>query len=255
MKKASKAEHVGQGQITVISAGARVGDRIEVVGTGWADCPIEIAIQGERVTPWKLIQGFPVGRLFRPVADGEFIVQVATFDVAPGRVQVRATQPAHVDSKPAVAEVELLPRQVPQSSDEDQEEDEDEEAGRPYLRAQTFLTQRFGLAGFIPPGAREEQVRSVRTLRDLNKLPPFGGFPVVHANWTPIGAGPLVHNSGVANAGRTLCCAFDPIDPETIYIGTACGGVWKTTDGGRLWDPKSDFQISLANRGDRDRSQ
>src|SRR5947209_5714314 len=133
-------EQAGQGRIAVVSTRARAGDRIEVVGTGWADCPIEIAIRGERVTPWKLIQGFPISRLFRPDADGEFIVQVATFELAPGRVQVSATQPAHAERKPAVAEIELLARPMPQSSD-DQEDDGDQEASRPYLRAQTFLTQ------------------------------------------------------------------------------------------------------------------
>src|SRR5215813_11118308 len=131
-ENASKAEHAGPGRITVVSARARVGDRIEVVGTGWTDCPIEIAIQGERVTPWKLIRGFPVGRLFRPDADGEFIVQVATLDVAPGRVQVSATQPAHVGSERAVALVELLPRPMPQSPGEDEDEqdaDDEDESG------------------------------------------------------------------------------------------------------------------------------
>ena len=254
LDRTSKVEQAGQTRIAVVSARARVGDRIDVVGTGWADCPVELAIQGKPITPWKLIQGFPVGRLFRPDADGAFIVQVATFDLAPGQLQLSATQSAHVDSKAAIVEVELLPRPTSQSSVEDQDqdqdqqdEDEDESADGPYLRAQAFLTQRFALAGFIPPGTRAQQIRSVRDLRDINKLPPLGGFPLLRvANWTPIGTGPLVHDSGVANAGRTLCCAFDPTDPETMYIGTACGGVWKTTDGGRSWHPKSDFQISLA---------
>ncbi len=33
-------------------------------------------------------------------------------------------------------------------------------------------------------------------------------------------------------AGRTLALAFHPTDPETIFLGSASGGLWKTTTGG-----------------------
>ncbi|MGB6624333.1 MAG: hypothetical protein WBE43_06065, partial [Candidatus Acidiferrales bacterium] len=35
--------------------------------------------------------------------------------------------------------------------------------------------------------------------------------------------------------GRIDDIAVDPSDHETIYLGAAAGGVWKTTDGGMSW--------------------
>ena len=41
--------------------------------------------------------------------------------------------------------------------------------------------------------------------------------------------------------------ALDPSAPDhVVYLGTAAGGVWKSTDGGLNWTPKSDHEISLA---------
>ncbi len=37
-----------------------------------------------------------------------------------------------------------------------------------------------------------------------------------------------------------------PIGANTIYIGSALGGVWKTTNRGGHWEPLSDFEKSLA---------
>ena len=38
-------------------------------------------------------------------------------------------------------------------------------------------------------------------------------------------------------SGRVTGIAVDPSDPSgnTYYVGTANGGVWKTTDGGSSW--------------------
>jgi len=41
-------------------------------------------------------------------------------------------------------------------------------------------------------------------------------------------------NFGIVS-GRVKTIAVDPSDPETLYIGAASGGIWKTTDGGDTW--------------------
>src|SRR5436309_534903 len=41
---------------------------------------------------------------------------------------------------------------------------------------------------------------------------------------------------GPFRAGRVSAGAIDP-DPNTYYIGTPGGGVWKTTDAGQVWTP------------------
>ena len=44
------------------------------------------------------------------------------------------------------------------------------------------------------------------------------------ANWEAIGPKNI--------AGRTLTLAFHPIDSNIIFLGSASGGLWKTTSGG-----------------------
>lgn len=42
--------------------------------------------------------------------------------------------------------------------------------------------------------------------------------------------------------GRTLCMAFDPTNPFTLYVGAASGGLWKSTSAGlgvNAWEPIS----------------
>ncbi|MCX6224043.1 MAG: T9SS type A sorting domain-containing protein, partial [Bacteroidia bacterium] len=43
------------------------------------------------------------------------------------------------------------------------------------------------------------------------------------ANWGTVG-------------GRVRAIAVHPTDPQTLYIGAASGGIWKTTDGGANWE-------------------
>ncbi len=47
---------------------------------------------------------------------------------------------------------------------------------------------------------------------------------------------------GPAAGGRVARAAGVPGDPNTYYLASASGGVWKTTDGGREWHPIFDDQ-------------
>src|SRR5262249_10460955 len=47
-------------------------------------------------------------------------------------------------------------------------------------------------------------------------------------------------------AGRATAIATDPTMAGTIYLGTADGGVWKTTDDGNTWTPLTDSINDLA---------
>ena len=57
--------------------------------------------------------------------------------------------------------------------------------------------------------------------------------------YSPLGTRVLV-------TGRITSIAVDPKDANTIYIGAAQGGIWKTRNSGKEWVPISDNQYSLA---------
>jgi hypothetical protein len=58
--------------------------------------------------------------------------------------------------------------------------------------------------------------------------------------------GPERIPSNITSTGRLTAIAVHPNDPNTIYVGGAQGGVWKTIDGGTTWMPRTDKECSLA---------
>src|SRR5262249_17301223 len=61
------------------------------------------------------------------------------------------------------------------------------------------------------------------------------------------GRGPVqeefrVRFMGPAVGNRISAAAGIPGDPNTYYAGAASGGIWKSTDGGRAWNPIFDGQ-------------
>ena len=57
--------------------------------------------------------------------------------------------------------------------------------------------------------------------------------------------GPVQSNSRTIDMGRVNCVAFSPADTNVLYVGSASGGVWKSTDGGAHWNPTGDFNAVL----------
>jgi photosystem II stability/assembly factor-like uncharacterized protein len=47
-------------------------------------------------------------------------------------------------------------------------------------------------------------------------------------------------------SGRTVAIAVHPTDPNIAYVGTAQGGLYRTTNGGATWTPLMDSALSLA---------
>jgi hypothetical protein len=75
--------------------------------------------------------------------------------------------------------------------------------------------------------------------------------------WTSIGPKPIQISSFVNNIyngkppviGRVTSIAAHPTNANIVYIGTAFGGVWKTTNGGTSWTPIFDSAGSGAVKG------
>lgn len=71
------------------------------------------------------------------------------------------------------------------------------------------------------------------------------------AAWTEIGPNPIPNGqvqsgSQLPVSGRTISIAIHPTNPNLVYVGTAQGGLYRTTDGGTTWTPLMDNAASLA---------
>src|SRR5882724_7343706 len=54
---------------------------------------------------------------------------------------------------------------------------------------------------------------------------------------------------GPERGGRVTAVTGVPTQPNTYYMGSTGGGVWKTTDAGHAWVNLSDGQIPLGSMG------
>jgi photosystem II stability/assembly factor-like uncharacterized protein len=105
------------------------------------------------------------------------------------------------------------------------------------------------------PSWSGEQRAALRpaALRQIGTVATSGAPPTRSSNWTHLG--PMAIPNGQTQAGsaarvlvsgRVTAIAIDPTEPDSIYLGTAQGGIWKSTDNGTTWEPKTDNQVSLA---------
>lgn len=65
-------------------------------------------------------------------------------------------------------------------------------------------------------------------------------------NWSPLGPGGGNGTAGVINSGRVTGLAISPGASPTIYLASAGGGVWSSTNAGASWTTNTDTQPSLA---------
>jgi hypothetical protein len=86
---------------------------------------------------------------------------------------------------------------------------------------------------------------------------PSSSIPLNATTWTGIGPSPISLGQAPGNpasSGRINGIAVDPTNATTIYVASDSGGIWKTTDGGKTWSPRTDqlemqFQtISMVHR-------
>ena len=118
----------------------------------------------------------------------------------------------------------------------------------PAGAARYFLQQRADAAGRIPPRARTRALEEMRQRWPQSRLSRFvaaGTAAPSSTTWTPLGPAPLGSSTN-PSSGRLNTIAVHPTDPQTLYVGGAQGGVWKTVNGGASWAPLTDSQCSLA---------
>jgi hypothetical protein len=101
-----------------------------------------------------------------------------------------------------------------------------------YKRAEWFSIQRQFPYDTFPvfTYAREMnlEIQKIKATRSDGDAYPIWETVGPNGFYYPMG------NFGVVS-GRVRAVAVHPTDPQTLYIGAASGGIWKTTDGGQNW--------------------
>lgn len=133
-------------------------------------------------------------------------------------------------------------------------DDEDEQGNR----LDWFYQQRAYPSKSVPTGARLQAMAQLSTEEDrLRQASAAAGEPSPfdgQSAWTPLGPQPISNGQtfgtpSVAVAGRVTAIALDPrydgTSNQTVYLGAAQGGVWRSTDNGANWTPLTDNQPSL----------
>ena len=77
------------------------------------------------------------------------------------------------------------------------------------------------------------------------------GTPPANGAWINIGPtrSDFITNGTTlteVDSGRPRQVVTHPTDPNIVYVGSSNGGVWKSTDGGATWTPKTETLGSLA---------
>jgi len=120
--------------------------------------------------------------------------------------------------------------------------------GKPLDREAYFIdreTQLGLLRGLdaahpIDPGLRAEAI--VQMDEQIARSP--HGAPT--HSWAALGPAPIPNGSGGANSGRVISIAIHPTNPDIVYVGTASGGLYRSTNGGAAWTPMMDNALSLS---------
>ncbi|HLY41244.1 MAG TPA: choice-of-anchor D domain-containing protein [Terracidiphilus sp.] len=126
-----------------------------------------------------------------------------------------------------------------------------------HKRNEWFVHLRAYPFAHIPAGARTAALRQHLALkqstqhsllaRPASALRPRPEDAYTTLTWNFDGPSSISGGTGqTLYSGRATSLAINPTNPLVMYLGTAAGGIWGTTDGGTTWKPLTDTQASLA---------
>lgn len=119
---------------------------------------------------------------------------------------------------------------------------------RPGARVER-LEPRTLLNGAINSVVAAVSRRHIAAAPVVQPLIPSASAALSTTTWSSLGPTQITNGGLPGNgpvSGRITGIAADPSDPNTIYVASAGGGVWKTTTGGSSWTPLTDNQPVLA---------
>ena len=137
----------------------------------------------------------------------------------------------------------------------------------PQARDAWFMRGRSGVPGESPALLRYQALQQklqIRKLRTAVRTAAAAPAITLSGAWIALGPAPLASDSGNGQdyswvSGRATAIAIDPADAvggvptgNTVYIGGAHGGVWKSTNAAStspaavIWSPVLDYESTLA---------
>jgi photosystem II stability/assembly factor-like uncharacterized protein len=125
-------------------------------------------------------------------------------------------------------------------NDVEAEEDNDNELARFNRWFHDVAVRTYPTGNLPSPGIllRETEKLNQKAKETTHKKTTFTSV------WQPIG--PVKVPTNFNGIGRVNCIIIDPMDTNILYVGTACGGVFISHDGGATWTSNSDNFPSLS---------
>jgi PKD repeat protein len=137
-------------------------------------------------------------------------------------------------------EVSPPPASRPQPGDKSRGEEE-----QIQKRQEWFILSR-GLDKVARPDLLRAQ--AARELQDAQGGERLHALELAGETWTSLGPLTMTMMSWTMGrvSGRVSSLAVDPTNENVLYLGSASGGVWKTTNGGTSWTPVFDSAGTLS---------
>ena len=122
-----------------------------------------------------------------------------------------------------------------------------------HLKRMEGVALKRGIYKDVPfdPSLRPKAIDELeKKQEEIRKMPDSPEKNALLVAWTPLGPAPIPNGQTTTNSvpvsGRTTAIAIHPTNPNIVYVGTAQGGLYRTTDGGTNWTPLMDSADSLA---------
>jgi photosystem II stability/assembly factor-like uncharacterized protein len=205
-------------------------------------------------------------RRFAPAGLRVLALSAATAACLWMNVDARAQAPAsnvHSSSNLPAAKAHVPDAGSPEAdagsegASQDKQERDSPEAIR--KREEWFYKQRASVNGHMPGGARLRALQHMQRMMAAEGklvLRPDGSYAAATPQsgstsfpaWTSIGPTPTTGGTFSPVTGRITTIAVDPSDTSgnTVLIGGAQGGIWRSTDAGVTWTAVGDQNASLA---------
>jgi len=107
---------------------------------------------------------------------------------------------------------------------------------KPYAREMDFILERSSGSETFKADALFKEWKKIQDNNSYSKTS-------TQSNWVskgPINTPIILNNGKRRGNGRVNCIAFDPVNPNIIWIGSPAGGLWKSVDGGSNWTTNTD---------------